>query len=89
MEYVHVIMDVGAAIKAYHLIWNDPERWQRIIIHLGDFDSFMAFFSVIGKLISGSGFEKTVYQSDLFTSYSLNAVLSGKHYNRCWWAHEF
>ena len=26
MEYVHVIMDVGAAIKAYHLIWNDPER---------------------------------------------------------------
>ena len=75
MEYVHVIVGVGAAIKAYHLIWNDPERWKRIIIHLGDFHSFMAFFGVIGKFISGSGFEEIVYQSDLCTSGSLNAVL--------------
>ena len=51
MEHVHVIINVGAAIKAYHLIWNDPERWKRIIIHLGDFPSFMAFFGVIGKFI--------------------------------------
>ena len=48
----------------------------------------MAFFGVIGKFISGSGFEEIVYQSDLCTSGSLNAVLSGKHYNRCWWVHE-
>ena len=59
-----------------------------VFIDLGDFHSFMAFFGVIGKFISGSGFEEIVYQSDLCTSGSLNAVLSGKHYNRCWWVHE-
>ena len=85
MEYVHVIMDVSAGIKAYHLMWNYPERWKLIIIHLDDFHIFIAFFSVIGKFISGSDFEEIVYQSNLCTSRSLNAALSGKHCTQCWW----
>ena len=88
MEYVHEIMDLGAAIKSYHLIWNDTERWKRIIIQLGDLNSFMAFSGVTGKFIVGSGFEEIVYQSNLCTSRSLNAVLSGKHYNGGWWDDE-
>ena len=27
-------MDVVSAIKAYHLVLNDSERWKHIIIHL-------------------------------------------------------
>ena len=23
MKYVHIVMDVGAAIKAFHVVWND------------------------------------------------------------------
>ena len=88
MEYVHEIMDADVAIKSYHLIWNDTERWKRIIFHLGDLNSFMAFCGATGKFIVGSGFEEIVYQSNLCTSRSLNAVLSGKHYNRGWWVDE-
>ena len=88
MKYAHITFDVGAAIKGYHLIWNEPELWKNIIIHLGDFHSFMAFFGVIGKFIAGSGFEEIIYQSGLCSSGSIKMLLSGKHYNRCWWVHE-
>lgn len=33
-------------------------------------------------------FEEVLYQANLFSSGSLNVVLTGKYYNRCWWAHE-
>ena len=44
MKYVHITFDVGAAIKAYRVIWNDSDLWNDIIIHLGDFHAMMAFF---------------------------------------------
>ena len=50
MLYTHITLDVGAAIKAYHVIWNNPTAWSSdIVIHLGDFHAMMAFFGVIGK----------------------------------------
>ena len=27
MKYVHVTLDVGAACKAYHVLWNCPEEF--------------------------------------------------------------
>ena len=81
-------MDVGAAIKAYHVVWNDAEYWNDIIIHLGHFHTMMTFFGIIGTFQSGSGFEEIVYQSGLCTSGSINTLLSGKHYSRCWYVHK-
>ena len=52
-------------------------------MHLGDFDGMMEFFSIIGKIVQGSGFE-VVYQAGLGTSGGVKGVLSGKHYNRSW-----
>ena len=75
-------LDVGAAIKAFHVVWNDKDLWSNITIHLGDFHAFMAFFGSIGKFVTGSGFEEIVYQAGLCTSGSMNGLLSGKHYNR-------
>jgi len=37
--------------------------------------------------VNGSGFEDLVYQSGICTSGSLQAVLSGSHYNRSWSIH--
>ena len=88
MSYAHITLDVGAAIKAYHVIWNNPVLWSDIIIHLGDFHAMMAFFGVIGLLVSGSGFEEVLFQAGLCSSGSITGVISGKHYNRCWLAHE-
>ena len=68
MMYRHIIMDVGAAIKAYHVVWNDADYWNDINIHLGDFHAMMTFFGIIGTFISGSGFEEIAYQSGLCMS---------------------
>lgn len=88
MLYVHITLDVGAAIKAFHILWNDTDRWKDIIIHLGDFLAVMVFLGVIGQYVTGSGFEEIAYQSELTTAGSIEKLLSGKHYNRCWWVHE-
>ena len=37
MLYVSVMLDVGAAVNAYKLCWNYPERFKNVLIHLGDF----------------------------------------------------
>ena len=48
----------------------------------------MAFFAVIGRLVSSSGFEEVLFQAGHCTSGSITGVISGKHYNRCWLVHE-
>ena len=84
MKYTHITLDIGAAIKAYHVIWNNPNLWLDIIIHLGDFHAINAYFGAIGTFVSGSGFEDTLFQAGLCSAGSLNGGLSGKHYNnRC------
>ena len=87
MEYIHIVM-VGAAMKAYEVIWNNAVLWSDIIIHLGDFHAMMMFFSVIGNYLEGSGFEEIVFQAKMCTSGSIKAVMKGNHYNRCWIIHE-
>ena len=88
MQYTHITFDVGAAIKAYHVIWNDPTIWSDIIVHLGDFHAMMAFFGIIGAFVAGSGFEGILFQAGLCSSGSIKGLMSGKHYNRCWLLHE-
>ena len=87
-QYTHITMDVGAAIKAYHFLWNNPKLWSDILIHLGDFHTMMTFFGVIGAYVKGSGFEEIVFPAGLCSSGTINGVISGKQYNRCWLVHE-
>ena len=28
MKYTHIVLDCGAAIKAYHVLWNNPDRFK-------------------------------------------------------------
>ena len=88
MKYTHITLDCGAAIKAYHVLWNNPDRYKHIIIHLSDFHLMQAFFGVIGSYISGSGFEDIIFQLGLCQPGTLKAVLKGKYYNQAWMIHE-
>ena len=88
MKYTHITLDVGAAIKDFQVVWNNPQAWSDIIIHLGDFHAMMAFFGIIGTYIKGSGFEEIIFQLGLSTSGSVKKVLKGKHCNQCWTIHE-
>ena len=80
MKCTHITMDVGAAIKAYQVVWNNPESFSNIIIHLGDFHATMEFFSLIGKIVEGSGFEEVIFQAGICASGSLRGIMTGKHY---------
>ena len=88
MKYTHITLDCGAAIKAYHVLWNNPGEFKDIIIHLGDFHSMQAMFGVIGSYVSGSGFEDIVYQLGLCQPGTMKALIKGKHYNQAWMVHE-
>ena len=51
-----------------HVIWNNSAEFNNVLIHLGDFHTMMEFFCIIGKIITGSGFEGIVYQARICTS---------------------
>ena len=85
--YVNITLDVGAAINAYKVLWNFLSKFKNIVIYLGDFHYIKEAFAVLGKIITGSGFEDIIYQSGICSVGSLNGVLAGSHYNRCWTVH--
>ena len=88
MKYTYITVDAGAAAKFFHVVWNNPVEFRRVLIHLGDFHGMLELFSIIGKAVQGSGFEDIVYQTGLCTSGSINGIIAGKHYNRCCFVHE-
>lgn len=81
MKYTHITLDVGAAIKAFQVVWNNTQAWSDTIIHLGDFHAIMAFFRIIGSFIKGSGFEEIIFQLGFCASGSIKSLISGKQYN--------
>eukprot|EP00794_Sanderia_malayensis_P014431 gene14431-biopygen11526 len=63
MPYVNVTLDVGAAMNAFKVVWNYLKKFGNVIIHLGDFHFIKENFGIIGKLVTGSGFEDVVFQA--------------------------
>ena len=88
MPYVKIILDLRATMPAYKVVWNYPNIFSNVIIHLGDIHFMKEAFAVLGMLIEGSGFEDIAFQSGISTTGSLNGVIAGKHYNRCWKIHQ-
>ena len=88
MPYVNATLDLGEAMNAYKLMWNNSEKFANVVIHLGDFHFMKESFNILGMLVQGSGFEDIVFQSGVFSSNSLHCVISGAHYNRCWRIHQ-
>ena len=48
---------------------------------------FIPLYLVIGSLINGSGFQDLICQPKVCNSESLEGVVAGSHYNRCWYIH--
>ena len=61
MPYVNITLDLGAAMSAYKVVWNYPNIFSNVIIHLGDFHFMKEAFAVLGMLIEGSGFEDIAF----------------------------
>ena len=87
MKYANITLDTGAALNAFKVLWNYPDKFKNIAIHLGDFHYMKEIFVILGQLVSGSGFEDIILQAGLCSAGSLNGVVAGSHYNRCWTVH--
>ena len=88
MPYVNVFLDVGAAMNAYKLVWNYPDKFSNVLVHLGDFYFMKEIFNVVGTMIDGSGYNDIIFQANLCSSDSLASVINGSHYIRGWRVHE-
>lgn len=82
-----VTFDLAVARKAYALIWQNPESYKHVFVHLGVFHTMMSYLGAVGKLMKGSGLEEIVIEAGLCASGSLEKVLAGKHYNRAMRVH--
>ena len=87
-EYVVTTFDLGVCMKAYPLIWNQPERYEKHIVLIGTFHLICAYLKMVGKKMEGSGLSDILLEAGLIASGSLQGVLSGKHYDRAMHCHK-
>jgi len=87
-EYTFVTMDLAAAKIAYDIQFGNPEKFSKVLIHLGAFHTMCSYMGAIGKMMTGSGFEEILIESGICASGSIEKVMSGKHYNRAMRVHQ-
>jgi len=87
-QYSFVTFDLAAAKLAYNVMWNNPECYKKVFIHLGAFHIICCYLGAVGKLMTGSGLEEIILESGICSSGSIEQVLSGKHYNRSLRVHQ-
>ena len=75
-------------MKAYPLIWNNPERFQKHIVMIGSFHVICAYLKMLGKKVNGTGLEDIFVEAGLITTGSLQGVISGKNYSRAMACHK-
>lgn len=82
-QYIMVTYDSGIANRAYRIQAEHSPMFDRIFINLCPFHIELAFFKAIGKWLDECGIPKMFTSAGLIAEGSLNAVMNGKHVNRC------
>ena len=81
-QYVITTFDLGVCMKAYPLVWSNPQRYSDHIIMIGTFHLTCAYLKMIGKKMAGTGLDDILLEADLISTGSLSSVLAGKNYAR-------
>ena len=87
-DYIITTFDMGVCMKAYPLIWNEPDRYNKHIILIGTFHLTCVYFRVIGKKMDGSGLSDILLEAGIVGSGTVYGVLSGKNYSRAMVCHK-
>ena len=74
MQYTHLTVDLQLYQTACLVQWNDPVRWNRVILHPGMMHTLMSFLGCIGKLMKGSGVDVLI--SAAFAG--ITSIVNGK-----------
>lgn len=82
-KYVPVTYDLAIANVALTIQSEESPKFDNLFIQLGSFHIELSLFKAIGKFIDDSGGPYILRESSALAEGSLDAFLSGKHYNRC------
>ncbi len=81
-EFIAVHYDLAVAKPAMQIQVEEAPRFDNIFICFGPFHIAMAYFGALGHILSCSGGPQILTDTEVLAPGSLNAFISGKHYNR-------
>ena len=67
-QYTIITYYLGVCMKAYPLLWQYPQFYKDHIVLMGSFHTVCAYLRVIGKKVTGSGFEDILSEAALITT---------------------
>jgi hypothetical protein len=82
-NYMMVTYDLAIAKPALLIQATEKPLYDNLFIHFGPFHIELSFFKALGKLISESGGQHALTETEVLAPGSLKGFISGKHYNRC------
>ena len=80
--------DEAVYALAKQVQWKDMQNLDDILLRLGGFHRAKNFIGIIGKRMSGSGFETILEDSRIFGETQVKGIVDGRHYNRAMKAHK-
>ena len=86
-EDVIVVFDQAIYAKALEIIWQNQEKFKRLVVRMGTFHTICAFLAAIGKRFGDGGLADILLESEVGCG-SIAAILEGRHYNRATRTHK-
>ena len=68
-------------MKAYPIIWKNPEFYDDHIVMIGSFHLICAYLKMIGKKMNESGLVDVLLEAGVMSVGSMNGVMSAKNYS--------
>lgn len=80
--------DLGVCMKAFPIIWNNPNEYRDHIVLIGTFHLTCAYLKMVGKKMAGSGLADVFLEAGLIGTGSIQGVLTGRHYEKAMHCHK-
>ena len=82
LESIGVVLDQALYSKATEITWKHQERYNNVILMMGNFHIICNLLSTIVKLFGDAGMRDLALESGVIAAGSVDKVFEGKHYNR-------
>ena len=82
LDKVAVVMDQALYAKATEVAWKQQQRFEKVILMMGNFHVICNMLSIIGKLFRDAGLRDLAVESGVIAEGSIDKVLDGRQYNR-------
>ena len=81
-KYAVTTFDLGVCMKAYLIIWKNPEFYDDYIVMIVSFRLICAYLKMISKKMNEPELADVLLETGIMSVGSMNGVMSGKTYSR-------